>query len=77
MAGYIGLSLGVGVLELLNRILISSAKSGEELFFRNPEVNLTMALSALAVLVVAGIIAGLIPAKRAVSIKPIDAIRDE
>jgi putative ABC transport system permease protein len=36
-----------------------------------------MALSALAVLVVAGIIAGLIPAKRAVSIKPIDAIRDE
>jgi len=46
------------------------------MFFRNPEVNLTMALSALGVLVVAGIIAGLIPAKRAVSIKPIDAIRD-
>ena len=73
MAGYIGLSLGVGVLEILNRILQSS---GDKMFFRNPEVNLTMALSALAVLVVAGIIAGLIPAKRAVSIKPIDAIRD-
>ena len=74
MAGYIGLSLGVGVLEILNRILQSA---GDEMFFRNPEVNLTMALSALAVLVVSGIIAGLIPAKRAVSIKPIDAIRDE
>lgn len=74
MAGYIGLSLGVAVLEVLNRVLESS---GEEMFFRNPEVNLTMALSALAVLVVAGIIAGLIPARRAVSIKPIDAIRDE
>ncbi len=74
MAGYIGLSLGVGVLEILNRILQSA---GDKMFFRNPEVNLTMALSALAVLVVAGIIAGLIPAKRAVSIKPIDAIRDE
>lgn len=74
MAGYIGLSLGVGVLEILNRILQSQ---GDKMFFRNPEVNLTMALSALAVLVVAGIIAGLIPAKRAVSIKPIDAIRDE
>lgn len=74
MAGYIGLSLGVGVLELLNRIL--EASEGE-MFFRNPEVNLTMALSALGVLVISGIIAGLIPAKRAVSIKPIDAIRDE
>lgn len=73
MAGYIGLSLGVGVLEVLNRIL--EASEGE-MFFRNPEVNLTMALSALGVLVVSGMIAGLIPAKRAVSIKPIDAIRD-
>lgn len=73
MAGYIGLSLGVGVLEVLNRIL--EASEGE-MFFRNPEVNLTMALSALGVLVVSGMIAGLIPAKRAVRIKPIDAIRD-
>jgi len=77
MAGYIGLSLGVGILELLNQVLISSAKTGDEMFFRNPEVNLTMALSALAVLVVAGIIAGLIPASRAIKIKPIDALRDE
>ena len=74
MAGYIGLSLGVGVLEILNRILQSA---GDKVFFRNPEVNLTMALSALGVLVISGIFAGLIPAKRAVSIKPIDAIRDE
>ena len=74
MAGYVGLSLGVGVLEILNRVLESA---GDEMFFRNPQVNLSMALSALAVLVVAGVIAGLIPAKRAVSIKPIDAIRDE
>ena len=77
MAGYIGLSLGVGILELLNQILIKASESGSEIFFRSPEVNLTMALSALGVLVVSGIIAGLIPAKRAVSIKPIDAIRDE
>jgi putative ABC transport system permease protein len=74
MAGYIGLSLGVAILEILNRIL---QQAGDEVFFRNPEVNLTMALSALGVLVISGIVAGLIPARRAVSIKPIDAIRDE
>jgi putative ABC transport system permease protein len=74
MAGYIGLSLGVGVLEVLNKILESA---GEKVFFRNPQVNLAMALSALAVLVISGIFAGLIPAKRAISIKPIDALRDE
>jgi len=32
---------------------------------------------ALGILILAGILAGIIPAKRAVSIKPIDAIRDE
>jgi putative ABC transport system permease protein len=74
MAGYVGLSLGVGLLEILNQIL---QKGGDEMFFRRPEVNLTMALSALGVLVVAGIFAGLVPAQRAISIKPIDAIRDE
>lgn len=74
MAGYVGLSLGVGVLEILNKILEAA---GDDVFFRNPEVNLTMALAALGVLVISGMFAGLIPAKRAISIKPIDALRDE
>jgi len=74
MAGYVGLSLGVAVLEILNRILESG---GDKLFFRNPHVSLAMGISSIAVLVIAGIIAGLIPAQRAISIKPIDAIRDE
>ncbi|MBN1651020.1 MAG: ABC transporter permease [Bacteroidales bacterium] len=76
LAGYIGLALGVGLLELLNMLLMSNPNP-DDIFFRNPEVSFTMALAALSVLVIAGIIAGLIPAKRAVSIKPIDAIRDE
>ncbi len=74
LAGYIGLTLGVGILELLNMALESG---GEEIFFRHPEVSFTMAVSALTVLVVSGVFAGLIPAKKAVSIKPIDALRDE
>ena len=76
MAGYIGLALGVGILELMNMAL-ESAGNADEIFFRRPEVSFKMAVAALTVLIVSGIFAGLIPAKRAVSIKPIDAIRDE
>lgn len=74
IAGYIGLSLGIGLLELANMALDSGS---DEVFFRRPEISFNMAVGALSVLVISGIIAGLIPARRAVSIKPIDALRDE
>jgi putative ABC transport system permease protein len=78
VAGYIGLSLGVGLLELVSRTLENSGgKSGDEVFFTHPEVSLTIALSALGVLIVAGLFAGMIPATRAIQIKPIDALREE
>jgi len=77
-AGYLGLSLGVGLLELVSRALQSQVtKPGEEVFFTNPEVSLTVAVSALVVLIVAGLFAGMIPASRAIQIKPIDALREE
>lgn len=74
LAGYIGLALGVGLLELLSMALDTGS---DEMFFRRPEVSFKMAVSALTVLVFAGIFAGMIPARRAVKIKPIDAIREE
>ncbi len=77
LAGYIGLALGVGLLELLNMALEANAGSNDDVFFRRPEISFTMAMAALSVLVVSGVIAGLIPARRAIKIKPIDALRDE
>jgi len=78
VAGYIGLSLGVGLLELVSRVLESTAgKSDDNVFFTHPEVSLTVAVSALMVLIVAGLFAGMIPATRAIKIKPIDALREE
>ena len=77
VAGYIGLSLGVGLLELINKIMESQPKSNEEMFFRHPEVSISVAVASLIVLIIAGLFAGSIPAKRALQIKPIEALREE
>ena len=80
VAGYIGLSLGVGLLELVSRAIQTQADkstSNDHAFFSNPEISLTVAVAALAILIIAGLFAGLIPATRAIQIKPIDALREE
>lgn len=76
LAGYIGLVIGVGLLELINYFL-SKSEGGKDTMFKNPEVDFNVAVIALAILVISGVLAGIIPAKRAVSIKPIEALRDE
>jgi len=70
LAGYIGLVIGVGLLELVSPYIQTE-------FFRNPEANLGIAISATVLLIFAGMIAGYVPAKRAASIKPVEALRDE
>lgn len=74
-AGYVGLVIGVGILELVNYALTNSG--GESNMFQNPNIDFNMAVSALIILVISGAVAGLIPARKAVSIKPIDALRYE
>lgn len=68
-AGYIGLVLGVGLLELLSGI--------EAPFFANPSADFSLAVSATILLIMAGAIAGFVPAQKAARIKPIEALRDE
>jgi putative ABC transport system permease protein len=75
LAGYFGLSLGVFLLEMINKALIASNAEGQ--VFKNPGVDFNVAVTALIILILAGAFAGLMPAQRAVSIKPIDALRDE
>lgn len=73
-AGYVGLILGI----LLNEGLNVALQSGDgETIFLNPGIDLWYGLKALFILVVAGGLAGLLPANRAVRVKPIDAIREE
>lgn len=70
-AGYIGLVLGVGLLELVSKNLPATD------YFSNPEVNISVALGATVILILAGAIAGFVPARKAASVKPVVALRDE
>jgi putative ABC transport system permease protein len=71
VAGYIGLSSGVFLIEAFRKFTPPSD------FFRNPEVDFNVAVSATVLLIIAGAMAGLFPALRAARIEPVIALRDE
>jgi len=73
MAGYIGLVVSVGLLELISSSLPNDSTS----MFQHPGVDLNVALIALSILVGAGALAGLIPAHKAIAISPVEALRTE
>jgi len=76
--GYLGMVLGIAVMEVVNYIL-TQAPAGNESngpsIFLNPTLDLRVVVSATVVLVTAGLIAGYIPAYRAAQLKTIDALR--
>jgi putative ABC transport system permease protein len=75
VAGYAGMVLGVGLLELINFILNSLQIKLS--FFQRPEINFQVAITAIILLVACGALAGLVPALRAARIMPIEAMRAE
>jgi len=70
-SGYIGLVAGVGLIELVAGNLPALD------MFKNPEVDFSVAVGSLALLVMAGLIAGFFPARKAAGIQPVEALRDE
>ena len=72
IAGIVGIILGAFVLALLGY-----AFKDPLIPFVNPTVPIKFILGALVLMVGLGTLIGLIPAQRAVSIKPIDALREE
>ncbi|MBD2766928.1 ABC transporter permease [Hymenobacter sp. BT664] len=73
VSGYLGLLAGVALLDAVRYALEQAG--GSSSYFDNPQVNLTVALSATALLVVSGAVAGLVPATKAANVKPIEALR--
>jgi putative ABC transport system permease protein len=70
-AGYLGLVAGVAVVETIARVIAANPAQ----MFRNPEVPFQSAVFTLGILVVSGILAGLIPARRAIKLSTVEALR--
>ena len=75
VSGYMGLVTGVGVIESISYFMKKFAI--QTTYFSNPEVEFNVAITATLLLVVTGAIAGLIPARKAATINPIEALKSE
>ena len=73
VAGIFGIVLGAFVLSGIN----AATANLEDFPYTNPTVPISFIVGALLIMVSLGTLIGLIPAQRAVSIKPIDALREE
>lgn len=70
IAGYIGMILGIGTLSLIGNSL-------KDYFITDPYVSSNLVISAMFILIIAGCIAGYLPARKASRIKPIVALRND
>ncbi|MBC7862809.1 MAG: ABC transporter permease [Bacteroidia bacterium] len=73
IAGFFGLMVGYTIIETL-RVNMPAGEGG---MFSNPEIKLDIILKSLGLLIGAGALAGLIPAKKATDINPVEALRSE
>lgn len=69
--GYIGVFLGILVTETLNKAFADAE------FISDPTVDISIAIKVTIVLIIAGCLAGLFPALKALKVKPVEALRDE
>jgi putative ABC transport system permease protein len=75
--GYFGMFLGIGLGELVNSILENAVVPEINEIFRNPTVEVGVAIGAMCILIVSGVLAGYFPALKAVRISPVEAMKEE
>lgn len=76
--GYIGMILGITTTEIMSYYADAQVREpGTPVIFLNPTVGMGSVIGATLTLIISGVIAGLIPAIRAVRVRPIEAMRAE
>ena len=75
LAGLVGLCLGVGIMAIVGTI--TSNMPSDNMMFLDPNMSFKAAVTATVIVIVSGLLAGVLPALRAIQIKAIDAIREE
>ena len=75
LAGIVGLVIGVAIMAVVAGIVGNTPSDG--VMFLDPQIGLGAATAATVIIVLSGLLAGVLPAMRAVQIKAIDAIREE
>ena len=73
-SGLLGMSLGVGVLKLINIVLNASGGLG---LLKTTEIDMGIAFLSVFIMVLSGIFAGTFPARKAAKIEPVAAMRYE
>lgn len=76
--GYIGMVAGIGVTEYMNIVAgkeVMDIGVASVTVFKDPTVDMGIAIQATLTLIIAGTLAGLFPALKAIKIRPIDALR--
>lgn len=77
VAGLLGIVCGVAISSLFSGTQGSSDGEGMSIPFHNPSVDFAIVCIALAIIIVSGLIAGIIPAIKAIEVRAIEAIREE
>lgn len=78
--GYVGMLLGMGLLDILQKIFPAPDPDADVFapsVFSNPSIDMGLALGAMAILIVAALAAAYVPARKAVEVKPIEALHYE
>ncbi|MDR3218443.1 MAG: ABC transporter permease [Dysgonamonadaceae bacterium] len=75
--GYLGVFLGICANKLFSSFLVNNPNMSSLAIFENPNVDMNVALGAMTILIIAGVFAGYFPARLAVKISPVEAMRSE
>ena len=75
LAGLVGLCLGVSIMAVVAMVMANNPS--DNTMFQDPNLGFGAAVAATVIVIISGLLAGVLPAWRAIQIKAIDAIREE